>query len=86
MALILKASLLVQLCLTAKALSSRKHFITFASKRHEAGALRNVQSAPGAGFDKVKMYTPADFDDGFARRNAQLLAHQIGFGFWSWKP
>ena len=38
------------------------------------------------GVDKIINYSPADLDSEFIKRNADILSHRRGGGYWIWKP
>ena len=54
----------------------------FAARRY----LNSVSGLRVGGFDKVVEYSPADLDPAFRRRNAHILRHDRGGGYWVWKP
>lgn len=61
--------------------------VNYATSRFSA--LRNLNSAAAirvGGFDKVLEYSPRDLDPAFRERNAHILKHARGGGYWIWKP
>ena len=63
------------------------HFVTYATDTFRSTAQQLVRSADACGFDATRVMGPGDLDhDGFATRNAAILAGKRGAGFWIWKP
>lgn len=60
--------------------------ITFTDDRMTISADKLKESALRNGCDDVKIYTPEDLGDHFMTTHYDLIGHERGFMYWSWKP
>lgn len=67
--------------------SPRKVLLNFANERFRESQRLNSQTGRElGGFDEAVSYSPDDLPWDFRRRHSHILRHQIGAGYWLWKP
>lgn len=59
--------------------------INYSDDRYKIAQKFNSKSALKYGADKVREYGPADIDEDFKKRNADIFSYERGGGYWIWK-
>src|SRR5262245_9932740 len=63
------------------------YLITFANKSFRYNQLLNYKSAKATNnFHGIFRFSPKDLEPDFCQRNAEILRHPRGCGYWLWKP
>jgi hypothetical protein len=64
-----------------------KHLISYGCEKYALQReVFRTAAVSSAFFDAVTIFTPEDFDEGFASRMRETLNISKGGGFWLWKP
>lgn len=64
-----------------------KYFISYGDEKFSKSLkIAGLMAKFVGGFDKIKLYGPADLNSNFVKSNKEILSIKRGAGLWLWKP